>query len=103
MAQVVNLKPAEVQKRLESGENLLVLDVREEYEFKEGHIPGTKLIPLGTLSARLKELDPKAPVVVVCRSGNRSAQGADLLAKAGFTQVFNMTGGMSQWQGKTEK
>lgn len=101
--QVVNLAPAEVQKRVESGEKVTVLDVREDWEFKEGHIPGAKLIPLGTLDKRLSELNPAEPVIVVCRSGNRSAQGADVLAKAGFQQVFNMTGGMLQWKGRVEK
>lgn len=100
---VVNLAPAEVQKRVESGEKVTVLDVREDWEFKEGHIPGAKLIPLGTLDKRLGELNPAEPVIVVCRSGNRSAQGADVLAKAGFQQVFNMTGGMLQWKGRVEK
>lgn len=101
--QVVNLRPAEVQERLESGENLLVLDVREDWEFKEGHIPGARLIPLGGLADRLSELDPEVPVVVVCRSGNRSAKGAAILAQAGFKAVYNMTGGMNQWRGQVEK
>lgn len=100
---VTDLSPAAVQKRLDSGEKLLVLDVREDWEFRDGHIPGARLIPLGTLESRLKELDPQAPVVVVCRSGNRSAQGAAILARNGFQAVYNMTGGMNQWQGQVEK
>lgn len=100
---VVNLSPAEVQKRVESGDKVTILDVREDWEFKEGHIPGAKLIPLGTLPDRLKELNSAQPVIVVCRSGNRSAQGSQILTKAGFQQVFNMSGGMLQWKGQVEK
>lgn len=99
---VANLDPAAVQARLKTG-GLLVLDVREDWEFKDGHIPGATLIPLGSLETHLRELDPAAPVVVVCRSGNRSAQGAEILAKAGFKSVYNMSGGMNQWKGAVEK
>jgi len=100
---VIELSTAEVRQMLDEGKQVTVLDVREDSEFKEGHIPGAKLIPLGTLSSRLQELNPKEPVIVVCRSGNRSAQGAEILAKAGFQTVYNMAGGMSQWKGKVEK
>ncbi len=102
-AKVVNLTTADVQKRVESGEQVVILDVREESEFKEGHIPGAKLIPLQTLDQRLGELKKDDAIIVVCRSGNRSAQGADLLVKSGFTKVYNMTGGMTEWKGKVEK
>lgn len=102
-AKVVSLTPAEVQQRLESGDKVVVLDVREDYEFKEGRIPGAKLIPLGVLDQRRNELNKNDQIIVVCRSGNRSAQGADLLVKSGFKQVYNMTGGMNQWKGKVEK
>ncbi len=101
--QVVNLSPVEVQQYLNSGIPLTLLDVRQEPEFRSGHIAGARLIPLGTLPERLYELDSQAPVVVVCQGGHRSAQGAEILAQAGFRSVGNMFGGMQQWPGAVEK
>lgn len=78
-----------------------ILDVREPSEFKEGHILNAKLIPLGKLHERLGELEKyrEHPMLVVCRSGNRSGSACALLAKQGFTQVYNLGGGMMGWQG----
>lgn len=77
-----------------------VLDVREPDEFKGGHVLNAKLIPLGKLRDRMGELEKyrDQPVVVVCRSGNRSATACALLGKEGFSQVYNLTGGMMAWQ-----
>ncbi|MFD1214213.1 rhodanese-like domain-containing protein [Arthrobacter sp. GCM10027362] len=74
-----------------------VLDVRENFETAGGMIPGAVHIPLGELGARLAELDRTRPVIVVCRSGNRSARAADALNGAGFT-AETMAGGMTAWQ-----
>ncbi len=75
-----------------------VLDVREPSEWNELHIPDATLIPLAQLSSRLDEVPKDREVVVVCRSGNRSAQARDILLDAGFTTVTSMAGGMNQWQ-----
>ena len=75
----------------------LVLDVREPSEWAAGHIPGATLIPLGELASRLTELPSDRTIVTVCRSGNRSAQGRDILLAAGFTTVTSMAGGMNDW------
>jgi rhodanese-related sulfurtransferase len=75
-----------------------VLDVREPDEWNEAHIAGTTLIPLGELQARVNELPKDQEIVVVCRSGNRSAQARDLLLNEGFTQVTSMAGGLNQWK-----
>ena len=75
-----------------------VLDVREQEEWNALHIPDATLIPLSQLSSRLSELPKDQEIVVVCRSGNRSAQGRDILLDAGFTNVTSMAGGMNQWQ-----
>lgn len=75
----------------------LVLDVREPDEWAAGHIPGATLIPLGELASRLGDLPPDRPIVVVCRSGNRSAQGRDILLRGGFPAVTSLNGGMTDW------
>ena len=75
-----------------------VLDVREQSEWDEYHAPGTTLIPLGELASRLDEVPRDRQIVVVCRSGNRSQQGRDILLAAGFTQVTSMDGGLNQWR-----
>ena len=75
----------------------LMLDVREPSEWATGHIEGATLISLGELEARLDELRSDRDIVVVCRSGNRSAQGRDILLAAGFPSVTSMAGGMTDW------
>ena len=75
-----------------------ILDVREPSEWAQFHIPGATLIPLGDLPNRLNEVPKDRQVVVVCRTGVRSAQGRDILLKAGFTKVTSMAGGLTQWQ-----
>jgi rhodanese-related sulfurtransferase len=74
-----------------------VLDVREPAEWADGHIPGATLIPLGELASRIGELDRDQRIVVVCRSGNRSAEGRDILLGAGFPSVTSVEGGMGDW------
>ena len=80
--------------------NALILDVREESEYKSGHILNAKWIPLGRLGDRIGELERyrEQPVVVVCRSGQRSASACVTLGKQGFTQVLNLAGGVTAWQ-----
>lgn len=75
-----------------------ILDVREPDEWIESHIPGATLIPLGELASRVGELPQGQEIVVVCRSGNRSQQGRDILLSAGFSQVTSMAGGINQWK-----
>jgi rhodanese-related sulfurtransferase len=81
-------------------EDALVLDVREDNEFKEGHILAARHIPLGSLGKRLGELDPhkEKAVVVYCRSGQRSARACSILRRAGFQNVTNLKGGIMAWQ-----
>ena len=74
-----------------------VLDVREPSEWAAGHIAGATLIPLGELASRVSEVPRDRQVVVVCRSGNRSAQGRDVLLAAGHPSVTSMAGGMNDW------
>jgi sulfur dioxygenase len=77
-----------------------VLDVREPEEFNGplGHVPGARLIPLGALKEKVSDLGKNQPIVVVCRSGARSAQATLMLGKAGFEKVANLSGGMLRWR-----
>lgn len=77
---------------------VIVLDVREQYEYDEGHIPGVTLIPMAEIPNRLSEIPTDKQVIVTCRSGNRSGQVTDFLREQGFDNVHNMTGGILAWQ-----
>jgi rhodanese-related sulfurtransferase len=78
-------------------EGAFILDVREPAEWAEGHIDGATLIPLGELPNRLAEVPKDRDIVVVCRSGNRSATGRDILLDAGYPAATSMSGGMNDW------
>ena len=80
--------------------NALVLDVREEKEYKAGHVLNAKLIPLGKLGERKGELERnrEQPIVVMCASGQRSASACVLLEKEGFAKAYNLTGGINAWK-----
>ncbi|MBI2313127.1 MAG: rhodanese-like domain-containing protein [Betaproteobacteria bacterium] len=78
----------------------VVLDVREQHEYAAGHIPGSKHIPLGALPNRLREVEKHKdrPVLVICRSGNRSTGACGLLKKHGFGEVRALKGGIQAWE-----
>ena len=78
-------------------DGVFFLDVRTQEEWDDFHAPGTTLIPLDELESRLNELPEDEPIVVVCRSGNRSQVGRDILLSNGFEQTSNMSGGMNAW------
>ncbi len=73
-----------------------VIDVREPHEYVAGHVPGAVLIPMGQLPGRTAELDRRAPVYVICASGNRSATMTGVLCAAGFN-AYSVAGGTSEW------
>ena len=87
----------EVNERLKNGKRPLVVDVRQPEEYRQGHIVGAKLVPLGELSQRMKELPKDREIVCVCASGSRSSSATIMLVGAGYTAI-NMSGGMSTWQ-----
>ena len=89
--------PQELQQRIAAGERLLLLDVRELAEYRQGHVRGSTLIPLDQLALRLEELPRDRPVVAICRSGNRSSVATGMLRRAGF-EVANLRGGMLAWE-----
>jgi rhodanese-related sulfurtransferase len=76
---------------------VFLLDVREPYEWNEGHVPDSTLIPLGELAGRVSELPADQEIMVICRSGNRSATGRDILKDAGLEQVTSVAGGIRAW------
>ena len=91
----------ELQSKIEAGEEVNLIDVREVDEVEAGHIPGITHIPLGLLEFRMHELDKNKAYVMVCRSGGRSGQATALLASHGY-DVTNMTGGMLDWKGEVK-
>jgi rhodanese-related sulfurtransferase len=90
------ISAAEAAAKRDSG--AFILDVREPDEWNQFHVPDSTLIPLGELASRVNELPKDKEIVVVCRSGNRSAKGRDILLGAGFTQVTSMAAGLTQWK-----
>ena len=89
---VPSITPDEVRGLIEDkpADDYCLLDVRQPMEHQQGRLPGSILIPLGELHARVGELDPKKKVVVYCRSGSRSASATTMLSSAGFDEVLNM-------------
>jgi rhodanese-related sulfurtransferase len=84
--------------QLRTRPDVVILDVREQAEWDEVHIPGATLIPMEEVPARIKEIPTDKTVIVQCRSGNRSSQVTDYLRQQGMTNVHNLAGGMNEWQ-----
>lgn len=99
---IKGIKEVDVQGAVQliNHKSAFVLDVREPSEYKAGHLLNAQLIPLGKLKERIGEIEQykDAPVVVVCRSGNRSGVACGMMNKLGYTQAYNMAGGMLEWQ-----
>ncbi|HWQ14876.1 MAG TPA: rhodanese-like domain-containing protein [Roseiflexaceae bacterium] len=98
-ATVAQMTVADLRQRLAAREPLQLIDVRSAEEYQhDGHIAGARLIPLPALAQRLGEIARDTPVALICRSGNRSQVAAELLARAGYTAVSNVQGGMIAWR-----
>lgn len=93
----VEISALELAAQLEGGRPIKLLDVREPHELEISIIPGAQLIPLGSLAARLSELDSADEIVVFCKAGTRSARALELLVSAGFRKVKNLAGGINAW------
>ena len=96
IAQVPEIEPVELKRKLDAGEDVFILDVREPHEYQICHLNG-HLIPLGDLPKRVSELDSARTIVAHCRSGQRSAQAVEFLRTAGFRKVWNLKGGILAW------
>ena len=97
-SQPLEIDVDEAYEKYQAGD--YVLDVRTQEEWDDFHIPGTKLIPLDELRERLTEVPRDQDIIVVCRSGNRSQEGRNILLDAGFESVTSMDGGVSDWRNK---
>lgn len=97
-AQFATMTAADLLKKVQAGEKLTIVDVRNDDEYKAGHIAGTILIPLPTIPDGAKALTKDQEIILICRSGNRSGQAAQLLAAAGYTKLVNVTDGMQGWE-----
>ncbi|NRD76183.1 rhodanese-like domain-containing protein [Bacillus sp. BRMEA1] len=101
MEEIKIITPVELQKKLEAGEKLELVDVREDEEVAEGMIPGAKHIPMGEIPANLNYFDKNKEYIFICRSSRRSENVCYYLQDQGY-KVRNMIGGMLDWHGETK-
>jgi adenylyltransferase/sulfurtransferase len=94
---IEEIEPAQLARRIESGEKLEIIDVREPYEWAIGHIPGARLVPLSTIAEEIPRLDKRRETILYCKVGARSLSAAQQLAKAGVSEVRNLKGGILRW------
>ncbi|MFP4974588.1 rhodanese-like domain-containing protein [Paenibacillus sp. CN-4] len=92
----------ELNRRLEAGEQPLMIDVREDEEVAYGMIAGAKHLPMGDIPYRIDEIPADREVIFICRSGSRSQRVCEFLAAQGFESVVNMQGGMIEWYEQSE-
>lgn len=96
------LSPSDLKERLDRGDALVLLDVREQDEVEVCRLPGITHIPLGELGVRHTELDPGAETICICHHGVRSAHAAAALAQLGFDALWNLSGGVDRWAREVE-
>lgn len=94
---VREVTPTEFVARRASGGDVVLLDVRDDWELAIANVPETVHIPMGEITERARELDPERETVVLCRSGRRSLEVARYLEQNGFKSVANLTGGILAW------
>ena len=92
-----DITAVELAERLKTGNHIRLIDVREPHELEISHLDGADLIPLGEMAGRMSELDSAEDIVLVCKSGTRSARALELLASAGFRKMKNLKGGINAW------
>jgi rhodanese-related sulfurtransferase len=97
MALIGEVEPQELKRRLERGDQLCLLDVREPEEVALAPFPGALHLPMGEIPSRVNGLDATAEWVIICHHGIRSAQVAMYLAQMGFERVVSMSGGIDRW------
>ena len=91
------ISPKELKSSLDKGDKLVLLDVREEWEYSLAKLDGSTLIPLGTLPQSLSRLNRDSEIIAICHHGMRSADATNFLLQQGFTNVKNLVGGIDAW------
>ena len=99
---VPEIQVEELKNRLDAGEELFLLDVRDEYEFEISNIGG-HLIPLPELPQRVNEIDTNKEIVALCKMGSRSVKAVEFLRNAGFKKVSNLSGGIRAWSDRVDR
>ncbi len=95
--EIAQVSVNEAKKAIEEKKDAQFIDVRTPEEYAGGHATGAKNLPLDKLDAELAKLDKDKPVYVICQTGRRSQKGSEILQKAGFKDIYNITGGTSEW------
>jgi molybdopterin/thiamine biosynthesis adenylyltransferase/rhodanese-related sulfurtransferase/molybdopterin converting factor small subunit len=102
-ATMEEITATELKQRLDSGDDIQIIDVREPHEYEIGQIPNSKLIPLGQVLNRMNEIDAERETVVHCKMGGRSAKAIDALQRSGFTgRLINLKGGITAWSNEVD-
>ncbi|MEK7763601.1 MAG: rhodanese-like domain-containing protein [Nitrospirota bacterium] len=91
------ISPKELKKSLDNGDKLVLVDVREEWEYSLAKVDGSILIPLGTLPQSLAQLNRDSEIIAICHHGMRSADATNFLLQQGFQKVKNLVGGIDAW------
>lgn len=91
------ITPNELKSRLDNGDKLVLLDVREQWEYDLAKLNGSTLIPLGTLPQSLTKLNRDSEIIAICHHGMRSADATNFLLQQGFAKVKNLVGGIDAW------
>lgn len=99
---ITHINNEELKSMITKEKELVIIDVREQWEYESSHIPGAVLIPLAKLEAEYQKLDKNSKIVLVCRSGNRSNNAANFLISKSFSNIYNFEGGMQAWTGPIE-
>lgn len=97
------ISATELKQKLDNGDDLQIIDVRQPDEHDFARIPGSKLIPLGEIVSRISEIDSSKDAVIHCKMGGRSAKAIEALNKAGFLgKLFNLRGGITAWSNEVD-
>jgi adenylyltransferase/sulfurtransferase len=100
---VEEITATELKRRLDAGDDLQIIDVREQNEYDTARLEGSKLIPLGQVVNRIGEIDPDRETVVHCKMGGRSAKAIAALTRAGFAgRLLNLKGGITAWSNEVD-
>ncbi len=98
----IQILPEEAKQKLDNGGKVILLDVREQWEYDLARIEGAKLIPLGQLQQRVNELEPEAEIIVYCHHGMRSFHATMFLRQQGFPKAQNLAGGIDGWSQRVD-